>query len=428
MRQLDVRLHDILVGALERTDQGRLRFSYAPETPPDLAPPLSLSMPVRPEPYEDDECRGYFSGLLPEGGFLRAVARAFGVSASNAFSVLDAIGGECAGAVSLSPAGAGRPGPGSPRWLDARELYDLLAGSPGRVLAAGFDGEGLRLSLAGAQEKLPVMFARGQIAITGGEPPSTHIIKLPIEGFRDTVPNESYCLALAGESGLNAVEAGARTASPTAFIGEPPEDSIPFLQGTRYDRRLEAPITRIHQEDFCQALGRPPEVKYEAEGGPDVADCAELISRHSAVPARDRLAFADALLFNVVVGNLDAHSKNYSLILEGDDAPRLAPLYDVLSTSVYPGLTRKLAMKLGGEDRPEYIRPRHLERLAADLGMRAAPLRRRANDLCGRIEVALPGVDERVAGDFRHAEIHERIRGRVVDGIRLLRDATASTQ
>lgn len=269
------------------------------------------------------------------------------------------------------------------------------------------------------------MFGGGRIAITGGEPPSTHIIKLPIEGFGDTVPNESYCLALADESGLSAAEAIARVVGPTAFIGEPPEDSIPFLQVTRYDRRLEAPITRIHQEDFCQALGRPPQVKYEAEGGPSIADCAGLISRHSAVPARDRLAFADALFFNVVVGNHDAHSKNYSLILEGDDAPRLAPLYDVLSTSVYPGLTRKLAMKFGGENRPEYIRPRHLERLAADLGMRIAPLRRRANDLCERVEAALPAADERGAEDFRNAEIHVKIKERVADGIRLLRNAAA---
>jgi serine/threonine-protein kinase HipA len=426
MSRLDVYLHDIPVGGLERTDQGRLRFWYAPEARPDPLPPLSLSLPIRAEPFTDDECRGYFSGLLPEGGFLRAVARAFGVSASNAFSVLEAIGGECAGAVSLSPPGAGRPAPGGPRWLDARELHALLAESPERILAAGFDGEGLRLSLAGVQEKLPVIFAGGKVGITGGEPPSTDIIKLPITGFTDTVPNESYCLALATASGLSAVAAGTRVASPRAFIGEPPSDSIPFLQVTRYDRTKEAPVTRIHQEDFCQALGRPPEVKYETDGGPGVADCVELIGRHSAVPAKDRLAFAEALLFNLVIGNLDAHSKNYSLILEGEDAPRLAPLYDLLSTSIYPGLTRKLAMKIGGENRPEYIRPRHLERLAADLGMRPASLRRRAGDLCERIESALPVADEQVADDFRDPETHEKLKKRVAEGIELLRGATIS--
>lgn len=290
MTSLEVHLHDRLLGCLERIDNGRLRFSYNSDLPKDLGPPMSLSLPVRSEPYEDDECRGYFSGLLPEGGFLRSVARAFGVSASNAFSVLAAIGGECAGAVSLSSPGEGTPAPGGPKWLKPPELYETLAQTPERVMATGMDGEGLRLSLAGAQEKLPVMFGGGRVAITGGDPPSTHILKLPISGHRDTVANENYCLALAAASGLTVAEARARSVSKQASFGESPDESISFLQVTRYDRSEGPSVRRIHQEDFCQALGRPPEVKYEAEGGPSVADCAGLITRHSAVPARDRSA------------------------------------------------------------------------------------------------------------------------------------------
>lgn len=426
MTSLDVHLHGGLIGSLERIENGRLRFSYDEAVPTDLTPPLSLSLPVRTEAYEDEECRGYFSGLLPEGGFLRGVARAFGVSASNAFSVLDAIGGECAGAVSLSPPGAGRPPAGSPKWLDAAELYETLADTPERVMAAGLDGEGLRLSLAGAQEKLPVMFGGGRIAITSGDPPSTHIIKLPISRFRDTVANENYCLTLAAASGLTVVEAGARSADRAASLGHTTDESIPFLQVTRYDRVAGPPMRRIHQEDFCQALGRPPEQKYEVEGGPSVADCAALLTRHSAIPGRDRLAFSDALLFNLVIGNLDAHSKNYSLILEGPDAPRLAPLYDLLSTAIYPGLSRKLSMRFGGEYRPAYIRPRHLDRLAEDLGMRAPALRRRAGALCDRVEAAIPIADERAAGDFRHPEVLERIHARIEEGLTLLREAVVS--
>jgi len=425
MSRLDVHLHEKRVGRLERTDQGRLRFSYLPHVEAGQQPPLSLSLPVRPEPFDDDECRGYFSGLLPEGGFLRGVARAFGVSASNAFSVLNAIGGECAGAVSLAPPEAERPTPGGPRWLDSPKLYELLAESPEHAMAVGLDGEGLRLSLAGAQEKLPVMFGGGRIGITAGDPPSTHIVKLPIAGYADTVANESYCLALARAGELDAAEAGARIASPTAYVAEPPEGAIPYLQVTRYDRTPEDPVRRIHQEDLCQALGVAPELKYEAEGGPGVADCIGLLERHSAVPAKDRLAFADALLFNLIIGNHDAHSKNYSLILEGDSAPRLAPLYDLLSTSIYPGLPRKLAMGLGGENRPDYFRQRHVERLAADLGMRPTALRRRAGDLCDRVDAALSAADEQVAGDFLDGRTHERIRARVAAGLRLVRAAVA---
>ncbi len=203
--------------------------------------------------------------------------------------------------------------------------------------------------------------------------------------------------------------------------------SIPFLQVTRYDRVEGPPFRRIHQEDFCQALGRPPEEKYEADGGPTVAACAALIGRHSAVPARDRLAFCDALLFNLVIGNNDAHAKNYSLLLEGPESPRLAPLYDLLSTAVYPGVSRKLAMRYGGESRRDYIRPRHLERLAEDLGMRPPALRRRAHALCERVEGARPAVDDSARAEFANPKVLERIQQCVEGGLRLLREAALAT-
>ncbi|MFN8152172.1 MAG: type II toxin-antitoxin system HipA family toxin [Solirubrobacterales bacterium] len=424
MSALDVHLHDRRLGTLERIEGGRLRFTYDGGVEADMRPPLSLSLPVRTEAYEDAECRGYFSGLLPEGGFLRGVARAFGVSASNAFSVLDAIGGECAGAVSLSPSGAERPAAGGPRWLDPPELYEVLAQTPERIMATGIDGEGLRLSLAGAQEKLPVMFEGGRVGVTGGDPPSTHIVKLPIPGYQDTVANENYCLALAAASGLTVAESDARS-SGASDASDEADDSIPFLLVTRYDR-VEGPVRRLHQEDLCQALGRPPEVKYEAEGGPSVRDCADLMTRHSAIPARDRLAFCDALLFNLVIGNHDAHSKNYSLLLEGPDTPRLASLYDLLSTAIYPNLSRKLAMRYGGEDRPGYIERRHLDRLAQDLGMRGPALARRAAALADRVEAGVPLADERAAAHFRDPEILAKIKDRVEAGLKILRRATVS--
>lgn len=423
MSRLDVHLHVPRVGVLERVEQSRLRFTYRgePEALRGL-PPLSLSLPLRREPFSDEECRGFFSGLLPEGGFLRAVARAFGVSASNPFAVLEAIGGECAGAISLAPPGAGPPSPREPWWPSPFELVDVLQRSPGRVLQAGVGdhGEGLRLSLAGAQDKLPVVFAEGRIGITRGNPPSTHIVKLPIEGFPDTVANEQLCLALARASGLDAAEAVARRADGEQAKGP----HLRYLLVTRYDRRAEPPA-RLHQEDVCQALGVPPELKYQAEGGPTVADCASLIARHSAVPARDRLAFADALIFNLLIGNHDAHAKNYSLMLEGPDAPRLAPLYDLLSTSVYPDLSRKLAMKLGGENRPVYIRGRHLDRLAGELNMRPRAFRRRAADLAARVTAALPEVAERLATNFDHPSTLQHITDQVQAAARRLRSALA---
>jgi serine/threonine-protein kinase HipA len=131
-----------------------------------------------------------------------------------------------------------------------------------------------------------------------------------------------------------------------------------------------------------------PAVKYENEGGPGVADCARTIRRHSAAPARDLIAFLDALLFHFLIGNNDAHAKNYSLLLDGPDAIRLAPLYDLLCTAAIVGTSRKLAMRYGGEKRPEYIRRRHIDQLAMTLDVKPALVERRGLTMVERMAAA----------------------------------------
>jgi serine/threonine-protein kinase HipA len=422
MNRLDVYLHSERVGHLERREQGRLHFTYEPDWVDRAGPALSHSLPLRPEPFDDAACRPFFAGLLPEGEFLRAVARSFGVSATNPFAVLTAIGGECAGAVSLAPEGASPPRMGPPKWLNARELADLIDELPRRPLLAGDPDEGLRLSLAGAQDKLPVIYAGGRVGITRGDPPSTHIIKLPSERFDDMTANEAFCLALARRATLNAVDADARIASRGAFETHP--DDREYLLVARYDREMDEDGTRrIHQEDLCQALGFVPELKYEADGGPGVAACARHLREHSAAPAVDILGLVDALIFNFIVGNHDAHSKNLSLILQGPLSPRLAPLYDLISTTAYEGLSRKMAMKLGGEYRPAYVRGRHLERLAGDLEMPPSALRRRAAALSGRVEEAMGPALEDIPSEFAARPILERVRAQTRTGIKRLREA-----
>lgn len=374
MSSLDVYLHDDRVGLLERVDGARLRFTYDQglET---AAAPISLSLPVREEPYKDPECRPFFKGLLPEGEFLRSIARTFHISAENPFTVLQEIGGECAGAVSLAAPGGEPPFASAPdpEWLSEPQLASLLAELPARPLLSGpDDDEGVRLSLAGTRDKLPVLLQDDRMGITRGRPPSTHIVKVPPSELEGFVANEAYCMALARETGLSVA-----TAVPL-HAGD-----LEALLVERYDRfQTGSKVRRIHQEDLCQASGRPPEMKYEAEGGPGVADCARLISEHGAGPGASLLGFLDALLFNLLIGNADAHSKNYSLLLEGPGAPQLAPLYDLLSTRAYGRqFGRKMGMKYGGEYRPEQIRGRHLDRLGDDLGIASRRVRRHANEI-----------------------------------------------
>jgi serine/threonine-protein kinase HipA len=404
MTALDVYLHESLVGTLERHEQARMSFRYTPAWVEQGGGALSLSLPVREKPFDDQECRPFFAGLLPEGEFLRSIARFFQVSAENPFSVLSEIGGECAGAVSLAPPDGQPPflNAAEPRWLSEDELGRLLDEMPSPALIddGGEEGGGFRLSLAGTRDKLSVLCERDRIGITRGRPPSTHIIKKPVAELESMVANEAYCLALAAESGLDTA-----TASPMAAGGQE------GLLVRRYDRRKLAPdeVGRIHQEDFCQALGILPDLKYQAEGGPSIAICAGLVREHVSAPAVDLMAFLDALLFNLLIGNTDAHGKNFSLLLDGEGAPKLAPLYDLLSARAYWPFKRKMAMKYGGEYRGDRIRGRHLERLAFELEISPAAVRRRAREIGDRVLAATPAARERLPEPWRHMELLDSI-------------------
>jgi serine/threonine-protein kinase HipA len=404
MTALDVYLHENLVGTLERHEQALMAFRYTPAWVEQGGGALSLSLPLREELFDDQECRPFFAGLLPEGEFLRSIARFFQVSAENPFSVLSEIGGECAGAVSLAPPDGEPPflNAAEPRWLSEGELGRLLEEMPSPALIddGGEEGGGFRLSLAGTRDKLSVLCERDRIGITRGRPPSTHIIKKPVTELESMVANEAYCLALAAESGLDTA-----TASPMAAGGQE------GLLVRRYDRRQLGPdeVGRIHQEDFCQALGILPDLKYQAEGGPSIATCAGLVREHVSAPAVDLMAFLDALLFNLLIGNTDAHGKNFSLLLDGEGAPKLAPLYDLLSARAYWPFKRKMAMKYGGEYRGDRIRGRHLERLAFELEISPAAVRRRAREVGDRVLVATAAARERLPEPWRDVELLDSI-------------------
>lgn len=372
-RTLDIWWDGRLVGQLTQDKHGELGFAYAPAWLDDeQAQPLSASLPKRAELFTRRECRPFFGGLLPEESQRDAAAQALGVSRANDFALLDRLGGDVAGALQLLPPGESptalapdqQPIPladaGLIRVLDALPVRPLLAGE-----------EGLRLSLAGAQSKVPVVLVDGAVALPAPGQPTTHILKPPISRFTATTENEAFVMRLAAAIGLDVAPVEARTVQDRSFL---------LVQ--RYDRTIgdDGIVRRIHQEDFCQALGVPPETKYASEGGPTFKDCFALLRRFAARPAVDVLKLLDAVIFNVIAGNADAHGKNFSILYDAE-GPRLAPLYDLLATVAYPDLSPKFAMKIGKRATLAELDAKGWAAFAADAGLGLPLIRRRVAEI-----------------------------------------------
>lgn len=361
------------VGALRLDEHGETTFVYAPQwlADPD-APALSRSLPKQAEPFERRRTRPFFAGLLPEEAQRDAVARALGISKGNDFAFLKALGGDVAGALTLWPEGEPPPvydGAVARVPLGENALVDLLDALPTRPFLAG--DEGLRLSLAGAQSKIPVVLVDGQVALPAPGQPTTHILKPPMMRFPATTENETFAMRLAVALGL-----------PVAAVEPRRVKDRPFLLVKRYDRAIDSTgaAHRLHQEDFCQALGIPPEHKYAAEGGPTFKVGFKLLRDATSRPALEVLKLLDAAIFQLVVGNADAHGKNYSL-LYGPDETVLAPLYDLMCTVAYPDVAPKLAMKIAGLAIIEDLKVAPWTQFAADTGLGGAFVRRRVSEL-----------------------------------------------
>jgi serine/threonine-protein kinase HipA len=400
-RTLDIWWDGRLVGQLTQDQHGELGFAYAPAWLDDEATqPLSASLPKRAEPFTRRECRPFFGGLLPEEGQRDAAAQALGVSRANDFALLDRLGGDVAGALQLLPPGEvpatlapdQRPTP-----LDDAGLIRVLDALPVRPLLAG--EEGLRLSLAGAQSKVPVVLLDEAVALPAPGQATTHILKPPISRFAATTENEAFVMRLAAAIGLDVAPAEARTVQDRTF-----------LLVHRYDRAIGADgiVRRIHQEDFCQALGVPPETKYASEGGPTFKDCFALLRRVAARPAVDVLKLLDAVIFNVIAGNADAHGKNFSILYDAE-GPRLAPLYDLLATVAYPDLSPKFAMKIGKRATLAELDAKGWAAFAADAGLGVPLIRRRVAEISNGVlekatvvaaELSRPGLDRAAIEQF----------------------------
>ncbi len=388
-KTLDVYLHDELVGHLIQDDGGQMVFDYVQSwlNKPG-ATPLSQSLPLRMERFTRNECRGFFAGILPEESKREIIARNLGISARNDYAMLEQIGGECAGAVTFIPAGQALPERNnSYRTLSSNELAAILKELPKRPLLAG--EKGIRLSLAGAQDKVAVRIEGDEISLPLGGAPSTHILKPGMEHFAGLVFNEALTMNLATAIDMPAAKVETRIV-----------EGIEYLLVERYDRTHRQSgeanvLERLHQEDFCQAQNIVSEMKYQKEGGPSLKQCFRLLREASSAPVIDLARLLDAVIFNYLVGNNDAHGKNFSLLYHGVGTAnleiRLAPLYDVVNTIHYHELSTNMAMKIGGEYLSERVTPRDFEKLAEEAGLAKPLVRRRVPELA---EAIIAGLDK----------------------------------
>ncbi|MBC7830652.1 MAG: type II toxin-antitoxin system HipA family toxin [Hyphomicrobium sp.] len=362
MAELTVYYESRVVGTIEVHAEGP-SFAYAPQwLSMRGAFPISLLMPLSPRRVPSKLFLPWAANLLPEATQLKAIGLQLGASPGDVIGILSELGRDTAGALSI-----GEPGTTNTDWRAIpgdKALERILAELPSKPFLVGEDG--VSMSLAGVQTKLGVAIDdKGRICVPINGAPSTWILKPDSESLFGGVQNEALCLVLAKRLGLNAPEvttgkAGKRT----------------YLMVKRYDRvEQQGRWRRLHQEDFCQALGKPPSAKYESNQtgipGPTLAQMFAVT--RNAMQAPDVVNLLDYVIFNVLACNTDAHAKNYSLMISGRGF-RLAPIYDVMCAQAWEHVTRNMAQKIAGKTRGEHLKRRHWQRFAADVGLNAPRL------------------------------------------------------
>lgn len=398
---LNVWSENHLVGTLWRGSAGAMGFRYDPRWVEDGFD-ISRALPRRLEPFspESGAAHIFFANLLPEGGVREHIVRDLKIANSD-FELLRAIGGECAGALSLLPVHEVPSGERHYLPLSPVALADLVK-KRGHIYAAFSSAERPRLSLAGAQDKFALLLRDGKFLLPQGEAPSSHILKFELTGYRHVPAYETFTTMLAREINLPVVdieliEIAGQSCSLTA----------------RYDRSTGEgrEIQRLHQEDFCQALGYPHEKKYQDSGGPSFADCFSALRETSTEPATDARNLLRWQAFNVLAGNSDGHAKNLSILHLADGATRLAPFYDLVCTRAIARIDHRLAFDVGGERDPGRIGPANWDRLAAQCDVREQFLRSLVEETATSLSEKLPRTREVFESRFGPYPALQRIEG-----------------
>lgn len=386
MAKLAVFFGDQLVGHV--LDSAPLSFTYSDAwlTRPETAQIAAIT-PV-PGPISSAAVTAFFENLLPEGELRRFIASS--KKASTLFALLREVAGDTAGGFVILPAGQSpeRPAYQATTWA---ALAARLR--PPGAAALDLQAPQTRISLSGAQDKAAIaLFADGVPQLPLGTSPSTHILKPDIQRLAKvwhSAANETIIMRAAALCGLQ-----------TAEVFYEPLTQACVVQ--RFDRQLhpDGTLGRLMQYDLCQLSAIASDKKYEKEGGPGAAECAQLIRHYSSMPAVDLKNFVAWLFFNLYTGNNDGHAKNLSIYRAPGGGIRLTPFYDLMCTRIYPGLSREFAFAIGGEVLPGNLTRSHVQQMAQSMGMRPAFVLGLAADMARRVPAAMEAAVTSVQADL----------------------------
>ena len=401
MGKLILSLNGLVVGNVEKLASGGLTFQYdAQWINRPGSRPISLSLPLAEKLYTGAVVYNFFENLLPDNARIRERIQArFKVSSSHVFDLLEAVGSDCVGAIQLS---AQKP-------IDVKQVLStpistidiekMLQGYKEAPLGMQVDDDDFRISIAGAQEKTALLWLNQQWHKPVGVTPTSHILKLPIGelsgtniDLTDSCENEFICLELARALGFEVAS------SKVEYFGQ-----TKVLSVERFDRKWSADgswLMRLPQEDFCQAMGYSAAQKYQADGGPSIKDCMDLLSASTQQSDRD-IFFKSQILFWLLAA-IDGHGKNFSVFLQSHNRFVMTPFYDILSA--YPILAKKklqkqkikMAMSLKGKNVHWHwygIQPRHFISTAKFAGYSQDKARQSFEQIMDEIDGAIAKVE-----------------------------------
>jgi len=415
MNKLNVFYESIKVGEFQRDEQLVTSFQYSEEwlaSPRKF--PLSFALPLQKEPFPNKTTLSFFENLLPEGQVRQVIER--NRHLESPYEFLKEFGEDCAGAVTITASEK------SPYQYKNNDLVPLPLD---RIFKAIDKNQSVAqeiaklnpgyLSLAGAQDKFPVIYQNEKFYLPRSGGATTHIVKVPIarEGIKESVYNEYFCMQLAAAIGFN-----------IPFCEIVSEGKHPLYVIERYDREKDSQgsVHRIHQQDFCQALGITSEFKYEEKGGPSLKDHYELIVKNVTVHQKTKniYDFLDWICFNLLILNYDSHSKNISFLLKNEKI-ELAPFYDLLCTGIYPSLKKNFSFKIGDRDDPSRIGKKQFEQLDHQLGLKQGTTEERMIGVALSIREKMGDVLDDTEVRFPEAKIPRRISTLITSQMKSLR-------